>query len=150
LFGCEDPDFDMHRRKRTARHRDRNHALLAGGVLVLICAGSLFIANNVIKSSEHLRGVSRIAEGAMAAKQLSGSGAGDQTGDDYLSTGSILFVPREGNVCRQRVINNRTWLMRDKGYVICDEAVSWNANTQGQPSSPVSRVDAIRSGFSKK
>ena len=86
----------------------------------------------------------------MASKQASGSGAGDQNGDDYLATGSILFVPHQGNICRKRLIDNKTWLMHDKGYVICDEAVSWNANTVGQPYTATSRVDAIRGGFFKK
>ncbi len=140
----------MTHRKKAARHRERNRALWAGTVLLLICAASLYMATNVIKPSDQLRGAKRAGQNAMAAKGISGSGAGGQSGDDYLTTGSILFVPHQGNVCRQRLIDNKTWLMRDKGYVICDEAVSWNATTQGAPYSPLSRVDAIRSGFVKK
>lgn len=140
----------MQYRKRAARHRERNRALWAGAVLILICAGSLYMATNVIKPSDQLRGAKRAGQNDLVSKQASGSGAGDQSGDDYLTTGSILFVPHQGNICRQRLIDNKTWLMRDKGYVICDEAVSWNANTQGQPYSQVSRFDAIRGGFFKK
>jgi hypothetical protein len=40
--------------------------------------------------------------------------------------------------------------LRDKGYVICDEAVSWNANITPQRYTPTTRVDAIRGGFFKK
>jgi hypothetical protein len=140
----------MRSRKQAARHRDRNRALWAGAVLMLICAGSLYMASNVVKPSDQSRSASRMGQGLGSANGTSASGAGDQTGDDYLATGSILFVPLEGNLCRKRLIDNKTWMMRDKGYVICDEAVSWNANIQGQPYSPLSRVDAIRNGFAKK
>lgn len=140
----------MRQRKRAAHHRDRNRALWAGAALMLIFAGSLYMAAHVIKPSDSQRSANRAGQSAMASKQASGSGAGDQNGDDYLSTGSILFVPHHGNICRKRLIDNRTWLMRDKGYVICDEAVSWNANTQGPSYSPTSRFDAIRGGFFKK
>lgn len=140
----------MRHRKSVARHHERNRALWAGAVLMLICAGSLYMATHVIKPSDQLRGASHAGQGGLASKSVSGSGAGDQSGDEYLTTGSILFVPLQGNICRQRLIDNKTWMMRDKGYVMCDEAVSWNANTQGSPYSPLSRVDAIRGGFFKK
>ncbi len=140
----------MHDRKQAALHRDRNRALVAGTALALICAGSLYMAGNVVKTSDELRSVSRASHGAGHAKQTSGPGEGAETGDDYLTTGSILFVPMEGNLCRKRLIDNKTWFMRDKGYVICDEAVSWNANIQAQPYSAVTRVDAIRNGFIRK
>lgn len=139
----------MRYRKKAAHHRERNRALWAGALLLLICAGSLYMASNVVKPSDQLRSASRNGAGAGSGKQLAVSGAGDQTGDNYLSTGSILFVPQEGNLCRQRLIDNKTWFIRDKGYVACDEAVSWNANVQ-TPYTALTRTDAIRSGFFKK
>jgi hypothetical protein len=148
--GMRNPDLAMRQRKRAAHHRDRNRALWAGAALILICAGSLYMATHVIKPSDNLRNANRAGQSAMASKQASGSGAGDQSGDDYLSTGSILFVPQQGNICRKRLIDNKTWRMRDQGYVTCDEAVSWNANTVGTPYTAMSRVDAIRGGFFKK
>lgn len=148
-FGMRNPDWTM-RRKKAAHHRDRNRALWAGAAVMLICAGSLYMATHVIKPGDSLRSANRAGQSTMASKQASGSGAGDQNGDDYLSTGSILFVPHQGNICRKRLIDNKTWRMHDKGYVICDEAVSWNANTVGTPYTAMSRVDAIRGGFFKK
>jgi hypothetical protein len=136
-------------RRKAAHHHERSRALWAGAFLVLICGGSLYLATNFIKSADQLRGKARDGQSAMASKKLSGAAAGDKSGDDYLTTGSILFVPMEGNVCRERLIDNKTWRMRDKGYVVCDEAVSWNAHTKGPSYSPTSRVDAIRSGFFK-
>jgi hypothetical protein len=134
-------------RRKTAHHHERSRALWAGALLTLICGGSLYLATNFIKPADQLRSKAREGQSAMASKRLSGAAAGEKGGDDYLTTGSILFVPMEGNVCRERLIDNKTWRMRDKGYVVCDEAVSWNAHTKGQPYSPTSRVDAIRSGF---
>lgn len=83
---------------------------------------------------------------------LSGSGiqSGMRESDDDLRTGSILFLPEQGNVCRKRIIDNATWRIRDAGAVICDEAVSWNANSAGNRISPIARIEAIRDGFHTK
>ena len=137
----------MHHWKKAAHRRDRNRAFWAAAGLLLICSVSLYTASNVIKPSDQLRKAERV--GQMTGSKVSAAGDGDQSGDDYLSNGSILFAPQAGNLCRQRLIDNKTWMMRDKGYVTCDEAVSWNANVQGFPSS-VSRLDAIRSSFFRK
>jgi hypothetical protein len=39
-------------------------------------------------------------------------------------TGSIVIVPARGDFCWQRMIDNRTGKMWDKGYVNCYEAVA--------------------------
>ncbi len=136
--------------KKAARHRDRKRALWAGAAIFLICACSLFMANHVVRTSEQFRNATRTGQSDGAGRQASGSGTGEN-GDGYAATGSVLFVPLQGNVCRERLIDNKTWVMRDKGYVVCDEAVSWNANTVPTTTySPTARVDAIRSGFTKK
>jgi hypothetical protein len=106
--------------------------------------------SKVIKPSDQLRSAARTGHSNGIATRASTSGTGDETGDDTLTTGSILFVPMEGNLCRKCLIDNKTWLMRDKGYVTCDEAVSWNANIQARPYSATTRVGAIRDGFVKK
>ena len=43
--------------------------------------------------------------------------------DDELYTGSIVFVPSFGEYCWERMLDNRTGVMWDKGYVDCYEAV---------------------------
>jgi hypothetical protein len=142
--------FAMRHWKKAARHRDRKRALWAGAAIFLICAGSLYMANHVVGSSDQFRNANRTSKSDGAGKQASVSGTGEN-GDGYLATGSVLFVPLQGNICRERLIDNKTWLMRDKGNVVCDEAVSWNANTIPTTTySPSARVDAIRSGFVKK
>jgi hypothetical protein len=64
-----------------------------------------------------------------------------------LRSGAILFVPVEGNVCRRRLIDNETWQIKDGGEVVCNEAVSWNANAPNQKYFVAVRVGAIRAGF---
>lgn len=44
--------------------------------------------------------------------------------DDKLYTGSIIIVPRRGDLCWERMLDNRTGKMWDKGYVRCDDAVT--------------------------
>src|SRR5262245_59461964 len=40
-----------------------------------------------------------------------------------LATGPIIFIPRSGNDCRQKLIDNATWRIRDNGTVDCDVAL---------------------------
>jgi hypothetical protein len=42
--------------------------------------------------------------------------------DDEIYTGSILFVPNNGKVCRQLLFDNRTGLINDNGLVDCEQA----------------------------
>jgi hypothetical protein len=44
------------------------------------------------------------------------------SGDDVY-TGSILYMPSEGNVCRQFLFDNRTGQMQDNGAVDCEQAL---------------------------
>ena len=71
-----------------------------------------------------------------------------QQGDDDLTTGSIVFVPVLGNKCRQNLIDNATWQVREVGEIPCDQALA----PKGRRSSsgpPTSRLEIIRDGFRK-
>ena len=83
--------------------------------------------------------------GQMQALQGPGNNA---ESDDELRTGSILIVPPQGNVCRQKLIDNATWQIRDNGFVLCDDAVSWHSE-RGTGQAGV-RIEAIRDGFFPK
>ena len=48
--------------------------------------------------------------------------------DDELYTGSILFVPNDGKICRQLLFDNRTGRMNDNGMVDRDRAYHQSAN----------------------
>jgi hypothetical protein len=62
----------------------------------------------------------------------------------------ILFVPDRGNVCKQRMLKNSDWTIADGGYVVCDDEVSWNVGAPSPKYSAESRIDAVRTGFSRK
>jgi hypothetical protein len=141
----------MHRRSTLAKS-ERNRALAAGFALAAICAASLYLANHSSRTTEQMRQARTSLDGVGSGAGMA-EGAGQASGqgdDDNLTTGSVLFVPVEGNVCRRRFIDNRTWALRDAGHVVCDEAVSWNSAAPAQPWSAPSRIEAIRHGFNPK
>ena len=61
-------------------------------------------------------------------------------------TGSIVLVPARGDYCWQRMIDNRTGKMWDKGYVNCYEAVSPMEKDQRVGMSSA-RINAIGRAF---
>ena len=70
-------------------------------------------------------------------------------GDDDLTTGSIIFVPIFGNECRQRLIDNATWQIRDNGVVDCNTALA--QTTHGRRIGwSAARIDVVRQGFSHR
>ncbi|MGH6768604.1 MAG: hypothetical protein ACRECO_06230 [Xanthobacteraceae bacterium] len=69
--------------------------------------------------------------------------------EDDLTTGSIVFVPTHGNRCRNSLIDNATWRIRDNGYVDCRTALSRNANVPRLNWS-TARTHAIRQGFTAR
>ena len=69
-----------------------------------------------------------------------------QRRDGEYYTGSIVIVPGRGDFCWQRIIDNRTGKMWDKGYVNCYEAVAPQEKDQrGGMSS--ARINAIGKAF---
>jgi len=70
------------------------------------------------------------------------------TSDDELTTGSIVFVPVLGNTCRQNLIDNRTWQVREVGTVPCNEALAASAQRRSG-AAPATRFDIIRESFRK-
>jgi hypothetical protein len=72
----------------------------------------------------------------------------DQDRGAQLATGPIIVVPRFGNDCRQREIDNATWRIRELGTIDCDSAFGTGTETIPREGSP-SRVDVIRNGFRK-
>ena len=62
--------------------------------------------------------------------------------DDEIYTGSILFTPYEGNICRQLLFDNRTGRFTDNGNVDCERA-EWG----GPEHYPTARISTISKGF---
>ncbi len=67
--------------------------------------------------------------------------------DDALYTGSILFVPRDGDNCWQRFLDNRTGRLWDNGFVSCEALAPRSLISQPGRYSAAGRVEAIRKGF---
>jgi hypothetical protein len=57
-----------------------------------------------------------------------------------------VFVPRSGNDCREKLIDNDTWRIRDNGTVDCDTALGTRPDAPPREGTP-SRTDIIRKGF---
>jgi len=68
--------------------------------------------------------------------------AAPQEAKSDLQTGSILLEPADGKICRQRLIDNATWQIRDNGYVDCRVASAQNKQSWHQE-----RTNAIRNSF---
>jgi hypothetical protein len=63
-----------------------------------------------------------------------------------LSTGSLLVVSPTGDRCLERTIDNNTWLIRNKGWVDCNEALA-KGKSGADSRTAASRLDLIREGF---
>jgi hypothetical protein len=122
---------------------------LAACLIVLIFFGLVLAFGNNLIDANGLAGKSALSGAPTTIAAQGNTARGAAQSDDDLRTGSILYVPDYGNVCRKRVIDNATWLVRDAGQVLCDDAVSWNANSATNGNSPLARIEAIRGGFKK-
>ncbi len=71
-----------------------------------------------------------------------------QRRDAEYYTGSIIIVPAGGDNCWQRMIDNRTGKMWDKGYVNCYEAVAPLEKDQRVGMSAL-RMNAIGKAFNR-
>lgn len=120
----------MRRPKAKVRERDRRRGIVACVVLSAVLAAG-------------------ILAGGYAARPIHTDGASAPTASrsQELRYGAILYVPMEGNVCRIRLIDNVSWLTREGGTVVCDDAVSWNSGLEGQKYFVAVRVESIRAGF---
>jgi hypothetical protein len=102
-------------------------AILACGFGLAVCVGAVVLAS-----------WTRVT---VSAPSRSSPNEGD------LSTGSLLFVTPTGNRCLQRTIDNNTWLIRNNGWVDCEEALAKAARSGADSRTPGSRLDLIREGF---
>ena len=119
---------NVHRKRK--RGNDRRRALVACLLLALLLAAGLLI-------------------GGVVPSPLTRATPPAANEGNRLATGPVLFVPPSGNRCRQRVIDNATWLMRDNGEVDCEAVLSPQMGAVPREGSPA-RVDIIREIFRKK
>jgi hypothetical protein len=118
-------------RKRQAHRGEYSRAILAGTALAGLLAGGYWIGAGWQTPS--------MRETAFARPPAPPG--------DNLSTGAIVFMPALGNDCRQNVIDNRTWEVRQGGTVPCNEARA--GAHRGPGGAPATRLDIIRDSFRK-
>lgn len=125
--------------KRPAtRHRERRHASIAA-ISVLLLLGVLLSGYAV--QSQVSQWAARVHARDMQIARETGAA---------LNNGTVLFVPRYGNMCRLRWIDNVTWKLRGGGEVACDQAITENASLSTKQRKIERRIDAIRGGFQPK
>ncbi len=90
--------------------------------------------------------VGALAADKYAAAQKLAAAAALAQSDDEIYTGSILYMPNEGNICRQLLFDNHNGRFTDNGYVDCERAFY-----QGSLDTPkqwsAARLRAISDGF---
>jgi hypothetical protein len=93
----------IQRTKISQRKSDRSR-------LPTVLAISMTIASAGLFASQHIE----LKHSAAQPKK--------QPNDDEIYTGSILFVPNDGKICRQLLFDNRKGLINDNGLVDCAHA----------------------------
>jgi hypothetical protein len=82
------------------------------------------------------------SEFVMANRQAAAAATPD---DAEIYTGSILYMPDDGDTCRQLLFNNHNGQFTDKGYVDCERAAYHG--TSGPKEWSAARMKVISSGF---
>jgi hypothetical protein len=95
---------------------------------------SAFLSLGLLTSGEYIIMRARIPSAVAQAVPVAQS-------DDEIYTGSILYTPYDGRICRQILFDNRTGRSSDNGYVDCEHAAYRSASDKP------SRVRSISSWF---
>ena len=123
-------------RRRGSFGRDRWRALVAGAILgTLLASGALLAGNGHL--DDWSSSLSRMAFWRPAAEPR-------LPADDDLATGSILIVPLSGESCRQLLIDNATWRIRDQGLIDCHTALVRSGSTRQVSAA---RIEVMRAVF---
>ena len=88
------------------------------------------------------------ADAYMKARQPTTAAIAAAQSDDETYTGSILYMPDTGRVCRQVLFDNQSGLFTDNGYVDCERAAYRSPNEPKLWS--VARVQVISTGFRQR
>jgi len=131
------------RTTRTRRYPDRTVAVrrvLDGRRALIALIAGLFLGSLLLALGNRIDGISllQIRPGFGQRPPI----------DDDLSTGSVIVVPRHGNDCRLRLIDNATWRIWDQGVVDCDTALE-QSRTRAHGWS-AGRIEVIRTGFFRR
>ena len=86
--------------------------------------------------------------GAAVKPQPNAAGGKPGFDRDAFYRGAIFFVPEFGDFCWERMLDNRTGNMWDKGYVNCDDAVSELLANKQRGNLSNERMELISKAFS--
>jgi hypothetical protein len=84
--------------------------------------------------------------GYVAARHRSAAVVTASNDDDEIYTGSILYMPYEGRICRQFLFDNHTGRLSDNGSVDCERAAYQGTDT-GPKHWSFARMRVISTGF---
>lgn len=116
-------------------------------VFIVIAAGATLglgalATNGYMTSPTHE--TASIAAGAGRAGRAATTAAAGQNDED-IYTGSIVYMPDDGRLCRQLLFNNETGQLTDNGYVDCEQAIYHGGDGPKQWSA--ARIQVIATGF---
>ena len=122
--------MDHSRPKGYSRASERPRLMIALSVMAAIMAAGFLAATHI----------QIVRAPAKPTKPLS---------DDEIYTGSILFVPNDGKICRQSFFDNRSGRMTDNGMVDCLRAYYQSASKPPMQWSSA-RAQVISEGFRRR
>jgi hypothetical protein len=139
----------MKRRSRLhSRTRSRDGARQSVVVIAIgaVIAAGLFVTGKYVATRQQTPPLIMTMAAAKAAARDRTLVATTASGDDEIYTGSILYMPDEGQICHQLFFDNLTGRLSDNGYVDCQRAIY--GNLSGTPMQmSATRVRVISTGF---
>jgi hypothetical protein len=100
----------------------------------------------VVAAVAALLGLGLLASGEYVIAQHRSAAAAVASNDDEIYTGSILYMPYEGRICRQILFDNLTGQLSDNGSVDCDRA-AYHGTYSTPKQWSFARVRVISTGF---
>lgn len=123
--------------RRPARDGSRQIAVVAAVAVCLVLGA--FATGEYVTESQRKTAPAATAAAVVVAK----TGRADE-----LYTGSILYMPNEGKLCRQFLFDNHTGRFSDNGVVDCVRAAYRGTNEPPKQWS-FDRMRAVSSGFQR-
>ena len=105
-------DRSKRRSNARARGRERSRQMLFLAAIGSVLTVGLFVAGEL--EAGQFPPWLPLSKPAQASKPA--------PSEEEIYTGSILYVPSEGTICRQLLFDNRTGQLRDNGLVDCEQA----------------------------
>ncbi len=122
-------------RRRPVKARSRVRTGSRQPVVVFVIAATLAFA--------------AFAADKYAAAQRQAAAAATGPDDEEVYTGSILYMPNDGIICRQLLFDNHNGRFTDNGYVDCEQA-AYRGSLDVPRQWSVARLQVISTGFFKR